>query len=320
MKDVFIQGVDQGCSPIVLGTSLFTPQRKDAVFKILDKYVELGGNTIDSSRIYSGGNSEIVLSMWLKARRNRKNLIIINKGGHHWVDDKGVHYPERSRVRPEMITQDLMASLKTMEVDFFDIYLIHRDDPEVPVGELLDALEGYKNAGYIKAYGVSNWSTQRIEKANQYATDKGYSGIVVNSPSLSLAQINEPRWIGCTYADNEYIKWHEKSQIPVLSWASQGSGFFSGISITKDILKPDLARVYYNDANVERYNRAHQLAKQKGEQFTATNIALAYVLNQQFPICAVIGPKKVEELVASFHTIDVQLSSEERLWLNLQLD
>lgn len=320
MKNISISGVDQECSKIVLGTSLFTPQHKDVVFEILDKYVELGGNTIDTSRIYGIGKSETIISMWLKSRRNRNDMVIINKGGHHYVDDKGIHYPERRRVRPETITQDLMDSLDTMDVDFFDIYLIHRDDPDVPVGELVDALQEHKNAGYIKAYGVSNWSTQRIEEANQYAVSKGYSGIVVNSPSLSLAQVNEPRWIGCIYTDNEYIKWHEKSQIPVLSWASQSSGFFLCLSTPEKILKSDLARVYYNNANLERFNRASQLAKQKGEQFTANNIALAYVLNQQFPICAVIGPQKVEELLVSFRATEVQLSNEEKLWLNLQLE
>jgi aryl-alcohol dehydrogenase-like predicted oxidoreductase len=320
MKHILISGVDQGCSQIVLGTSLFTPERKDVIFEILDKYVEHGGNTIDTSRIYSIGKSEIVLSMWLKSRGNRKDIVIINKGGHHYIDDKGIHHPERRRVRPEMITEDLMKSLDTMEVDFFDIYLIHRDDPMVPVGELIDMLQEHKDAGYIKAYGVSNWSAQRIEEANQYATSKGYSGVVINSPSLSLAQANEPRWTGCTYVDNEYIRWHEQSQIPVLSWAPQASGFFFGIHKDASLFKPDVARVYYSDANLERFNRANQLAKEKGEQFTANDIALAYVLNQQFPICAVIGPQKAEELLSSFRAVDIQLSNEERLWINFQLD
>lgn len=315
MKYIAVQGLKQGCSQVIIGTSFFAPEQKDNVFQLLDRYVELGGNTIDTSHIYGMGKSECVLAMWLKSRRNRKNIIIINKGCHHYIDKQGVHYPEQKRVSPKFLTQDLTESLARMGVDFFDIYLIHRDDPEVPVGDLIDVLEEHKNAGLIKAYGVSNWSTERIEAANQYATSKGYAGVVVNSPSISLAQAREPRWVGCTYADDQYIKWHIQAQIPLFGWAAQASGFFTGEFTPDKTPNSDIVRVYYNTANWQRYNRAEQLAKQKGDGITANNIALAYVLNQPFPICAVIGPQKVENLLSSCRSIDIHLTTEELQWL-----
>lgn len=315
MKYFSIPGLERGCSQIVLGTSSFTPEDADDVFAILDHYVEHGGNTLDTSRVYGLGKSEEVLTMWLKARQNRQNVIIINKGCHHYVDATGCHHPEQQRVSPEILTQDLRESMARMQVDYFDIYLLHRDNPAVPVGELIDALQEHKNAGLIKAYGVSNWSTKRIDAANTYAASKGYAGIVVNSPSLSLAQINESRWGGCVYVDQDYIKWHEKNQLALFSWASQASGFFTGIYTRENVPNPDIARVYYNDANWERMHRAKQLAKQKGNQFSANHIALAYVLNQFFPICAVIGPQKVSELLSSLEAVNIELSEKERLWL-----
>jgi len=196
--------------------------------------------------------------------------------------------------------------------------LLHRDDVKVPVAELMDVLQEHKNAGLIKAYGVSNWTTERIEEANRYASRKGYDGIAVNSPSLSLARINEPRWDGCVYADDRYIRWHERAQMPLLAWASQASGFFSGT--LKDSAYSDIIRVYNNAANKECFERAKQLAVQRGSRYTANNIALAYVLSQEFPVCAIIGPQKVEHLLESFRAVDIELSEEELLWLSLQVD
>ena len=317
MKYISIPGLNRGCSQIVLGTSLFTPERKDAVFAILDAYVELGGNTLDTARIYSLGKSEEVLGMWLEARRNRQQLIIINKCCHHYIDEHNKHYPEQQRVQPNMITEDLQESLERMKVSYFDLYLLHRDDSRVPVGELFDVLEAHRRAGRIRAYGVSNWSTQRITEAMRYTAAQGYAGIAVNNPSFSLAHINEPRWEGCVYADHDDIHWHEKTQMPLFSWAAQASGFFTGLFTPENAPNPDIKRVYYNQGNWERFRRAGQLAAVKGKNFTANHIALAYVLNQSFPTCAVIGPQTTAELTASFSALPIKLTLQELAWLDL---
>ncbi|MDR3564610.1 MAG: aldo/keto reductase [Negativicutes bacterium] len=320
MKYVPVQGLARGCSQIVMGSSLFGLRNKAAIFELLDTYIEQGGNTIDTARIYQRGESELVLAMWLKSRQNRGNMIVINKGGHHHIDSQGIHHPAQKRVTPNCITQDLLDSLESMGLDYLDIYLLHRDDPAVPVGELMDVLEEHKKAGRIKTYGVSNWSVQRIEEAIRYTSRKGYAGIAVNSPSLSLARINEPRWVGCVYAGHEDIRWHEESQKPLLAWASQASGFFAGIFSAETVSKGEIARVYHNEANRERLFRAHQLSKLKGTRITPTNIALAYVLNQQFPVCAIIGPHQTDNLLSSLRAMNIELTEEEMLWLDLKDD
>lgn len=320
MKYISIAGLEKGCSQIIMGTSLFTPARKDEVFAILDAYVEHGGNTLDTSRIYSLGQSEEVLAMWLRARGSRGRMNIVSKGCHHHIDADGRHHPDQVRVRPAVITQDLRESLGRMQVEYFDIYLLHRDDPAVPVGELFDCLEEHRRAGLIRAYGVSNWSTARMEAANAYAAAKGYPAIAANSPSFSLARINEPRWQGCTYADEAYIDWHEKTRIPLFSWASQASGFFTGLYSPDRCPNPDIARVYYSEGNWERLRRAAELAARRGEGFTANHIALAYVLCQPFPVGAVIGPQKVAELLDSLAAVGLSLDAREMAWLDLRLD
>lgn len=320
MKYIPIAGLEQGCSQIIMGTSLFTPARKDEVFAILDAYVEHGGNTLDTSRIYSLGRSEDVLAMWLKARGCRGRLNIVSKGCHHYVDADGRHHPDIARVRPEIITQDLKESLGRLQVEHFDIYLLHRDDPSVPVDELFDCLEEHRRAGLIRAFGVSNWSTARMEAANAYAAAKGYPAIALSSPSFSLARINKPRWQGCIYADEAYIDWHAKTRIPLFSWASQASGFFTGLYSRQSGPNPDILRVYSNEGNWERFRRAGELAARKGIDFTANHVALAYVLCQPFPVGAVIGPQKASELLDSLKAVDLALAARELAWLDLRLD
>lgn len=315
VRYVRIPGLVSGCSQIVLGTSSFTPERKRTVYELLDLYASYGGNTLDTSCIYGGGKSENVLAAWLRERQSREKFIIINKGCHHFVDSHGRHFPEQRRVSPAILCSDLLGSLERMDLDYFDIYLIHRDDPTIPVAELIDALEEHKHAGRIKTYGVSNWSTERIDEANAYAKSRGFAGIVVNSPSLSLAQVNEPRWVGCVYADRPYTEWHKKTQLTLFSWASQASGFFTGRYASDSITNSEIARVYYSEKNWERFRRAQTLAVQKGSEVTANHIALAYVLHQPFPTCAVIGPQTTGELQDSIQATNIIMSEQEKLWL-----
>jgi aryl-alcohol dehydrogenase-like predicted oxidoreductase len=101
-----------------------------------------------------------------------------------------------------------------------------------------------------------------------YARDKKIDGIALSSPSLSLARVTESRWEGVVYADNDSIRWHERTQLPLFSWAAQASGFFhfAGKYKREDFPNPDIARTYYNDDNnMERLKRLQELATSKGE-------------------------------------------------------
>ncbi|RAS81152.1 aldo/keto reductase [Priestia endophytica] len=318
MKYIEIGGIDRACSQLILGTSSFSLDRRALSFKMLDAFVEQGGNTIDTAYLYGQGNAELTLGMWLEERQNRKDMIIISKGGHHFVNKNGLHDGQKKRVNTKDITHDLMISLERLKTDYIDLYLLHRDDPSVPVEILMDMLQDFKNSGHIKAFGVSNWSTERIEEANKYADKKGYNRLLVNSPSFSLAQINEPRWPGTVYVDKTDLKWHKKMNFPLFSWASQASGFFTGRFSPEDKSNKDIVRVYYNDTNWERFRRANELAKQKGTKYKANHIALAFVLNQSFPSCAVIGPQNIEELNSSIQALEIQLTSEEKRWINVE--
>ncbi|OXM87844.1 aldo/keto reductase [Paenibacillus rigui] len=305
MKTIQIEGLDKPVSQLIQGADFFKHNVYDKVCSVLDNFFAIGGNTIDTAYIYCGGESEETIGRWMKDRNNREQVVILTKGAHHNADGP--------RVNPEAIASDLAVSLERLGTDYVDLYALHRDDTNVPVSVIIDALNEHIRTGTIRAIGGSNWTHTRLQEANDYAAANGLVGFTFSSPNLSLAKPNEPRWAGCVSADEEAIAWHEKSRLPILSWSSQAGGFFTG-RFAPDIQdNKEMVRVYYSDANWERLRRAEQLAKEKG--VSTVQISLAYVLNQAFPTAALIGAQNEAELESCREGAQITLTPEEVKWL-----
>jgi aryl-alcohol dehydrogenase-like predicted oxidoreductase len=303
--------LDRDLSRLVLGPMVFSLDALDNTFALMDAWLEAGGNIVDLAHVYAGGNSERALGRWLKTRGSRDSLVILDKGAHHNQD--------RRRVTPDDIGSDLRDSLARLGVETIDIYVLHRDDPDVPVGEIVDALNTQVRAGRIRCFGGSNWTTDRLDAANAYARAHGLQGMSVSSPNLSLAVQNEPIWDGCVLATDPASRaWYTRTQMPLFAWSSQARGFFTGRFREGDGQANDVARVYYTAENWERLRRAEQLGAERG--FTANELALAWVLQQPFPTFPLIGPASVQELKSSLRALDVNLSEREAHWLNLEAD
>ena len=305
-----IPGVGR-CSRLVLGTMAFSPDRMEQASGLLDLFLALGGNTLDTAHNYGGeweGRSERAIGRWLAERGTRDRVIIVDKGAH--PDQHG------PRVRPETIASDLADSLERLGTDHIDLYLLHRDDPAVPVSVIMEALNEHVRAGRVRALGASNCTEARIDEANAYAAAHRLQPFVASSTNLSLARAAEPRWPGCISLDAAGRAWHERRQFPLLSWSSQASGFFAGRFEPGAFGDPGLARVYDHADNWERLRRARELAARRGVD--ATKIAVAFVLDQPFPAFALIGPLTEAELRDSADVDGVTLSPEERAWLNLE--
>ncbi|BBI32942.1 aldo/keto reductase [Cohnella abietis] len=309
MKYIQIQGVDKKISRLFMGTGdlrkLEDPQRI-----MLDAYIQAGGNAFDTAHQYRG--KELVLGQWLAETGLREQLVILTKGAHH---DDGSPGP---RVNPQAIRKDLKESLERLGTDYVDLYALHRDDPTVEVGPIIEELNEHLQARTIRAIGASNWSHKRIQEANEYAASRNLTGFSFNSPNLSLAKPLEARWAGAISADEAACEWHVKNQLPLLAWSAQAGGFFSGNFSPDNRTDEEMVRVYYSDNNWERYRRAVKLAEEKG--VTPIQIALAYVLYQPFPTCAIIGPRNPEEFYSSIESMNLELSPREVEWLDLKVE
>ena len=289
-----VDGVGKPVSRIVMGTLGRRDLRHASV--MYDDFFEMGGNCFDTARVYAG--SEATLGMWLRNRDVRDRAVVITKGAHT---------PD---CYPDKVSPQLAQSLDELGTDYVDVYLLHRDNPQVQVGEFVDVLDEHVRAGRIRAFGGSNWSIARFEEANEYAAKRGRTGFSVLSNNFSLARMIEPPWEGCVSASGpESRRWLEAQEVPLLSWSSQAQGFFATDGPVQ------YPASWLNDDNRERRERARILAKEKGVE--PTTIALAYVLSQPFPVFPIIGPATMRETASSLEALGVAISPEEAAWLNL---
>lgn len=311
MRYVTIPGVSLPLSRLALGTMLFDAVSEEQACSVLDRFVDRGGNTFDTAHIYGQGAIERAIGRWMAARGNRAQTVVIGKGCHP-IGKSG------PRVAPEHIHSDIDDSLERLQTDYIDLYLLHRDDENVPVGPIVEALNEERERGRIHAFGGSNWRHQRLAEANAYAAEHGLVAFAASSPNLSLARPQEPMWAGCVSVDDEMLAWHIETRMPLISWSSQAGGFFTGRFSPEDRSKPDMVRVYYSEANFARLQRARELAEQKG--VTANQIALAWVINQPFPVVALIGPQTIDELESSLAADELVLAPEEKAHLDRPIE
>jgi aryl-alcohol dehydrogenase-like predicted oxidoreductase len=304
MKHGKIPGIAKDVSRIVMGCDN-QPDFPHSVV-MFDDYFERGGNAFDTAWIYGGGKFERFLGQWIKLRDVRDEVVIIAKGAHSPL------------CTPRDLSRQLFESLQRLGTDHADLYLMHRDNEDVPVGEFVDVLNEHRSARRIRAFGGSNWSLRRVDEANAYAKKNGLAGFSAVSNNFSLARLIEPMWAGCISAsDPASREWFTKTQTPLLAWSSQARGFFvpgrSGPDKRDDA---ELVRCWYSPDNFERQKRVFQLAQQRNVE--PINIALAYVLNQPFPTFALIGPRQLSETHSSLKALEIELTPAELKWLNLE--
>lgn len=310
-----VPGIDKPVSRLVQGTLMVTSADMDQGFKLLDGVLELGCNTLDTAHVYGMGDTERTVGRWIRERGVRDQIVLIGKGGHPSVD--------RLRVTPFDITADLHDSLARLKTDYIDLYLLHRDNPEVPVEPIIDTLNEHLKAGKIRAFGGSNWSHERLQAANDYALANGLTPFVASSPNFSLAEQLQPPWKGCISISGDQGSaaraWYAQQKMPLFTWSSLAGGFFSGRyrrdnldSFTAELEKL-CAETYGSEANFQRLDRVEALAAQKS--LSVPQIALAYVLSQPLNIFAVVGCQTPAEFATNVAASELRLSPEEIAWL-----
>jgi aryl-alcohol dehydrogenase-like predicted oxidoreductase len=256
-------------------------------------------------------------------RGNRDQVVVLSKGAHHNAD--------RKRVTPFDITSDLHDSLARLKSDYIDIYLLHRDDPDAPVGPIVECLNEHLEAGRIRAMGGSNWRHERIQEANEYAGAHGLVPFAASSPNFGLAeQVQDPWGPGCVSLSGpeeaEARKWYEENQKPIFAYSSLGRGFFSG-RITREnfqaqreegVIDGACLRAYCHEQNFLRLDRVQILAEEKG--MTVPQIATAYIMNQPLNVFALVGAANGHEFKANVEACELKLSAAEVAWLDLRSD
>jgi aryl-alcohol dehydrogenase-like predicted oxidoreductase len=318
-RDVQVEGVVQPLSELALGTAFYGPDQRERWFRMLDEFVEAGGTVIDTARGYGGGDSEKLIGAWMEDRGSRVDVAIITKCGLR--DDGLLPADDFSG----MVIEELSRSLDCLRTDRVDLYMLHRDNPSVPVAEIMDCLNGELARGRIRALGASNWEYARVDEANEYAHRRGLTGFAAVSNNISLAVPAASFYPGLVSADESGETWHAETGIPLIAWSSQARGFFTGRYAAEMRSSPAsveegftrrMLEVYCTDDNLERLRRAQELGQKRGG-YSAVQVALAWVLHRPFPVVPIVGPHSTAELRSCIEATSMELTKAELTALSL---
>ncbi|KPK82931.1 MAG: aldo/keto reductase [Phycisphaerae bacterium SM23_33] len=310
MKYGRVAGIDKPVSRLVQGCTGISSRELQYSFDLLDGVFALGCNAFDTAQIYGGGDSERTLGRWIRERGLGDKVVVITKGAHPNAD--------RRRVTPFDIASDLHDSLARLKTGAIDLYLLHRDDPDVEVGPIIEALNEHLAAGRIRAFGGSNWTAERLAAANEYAAAHGLTGFAASSPNLSLAVPKEAPWGGCisiSGPDGQADRnWYAQTQLPVFSWSSLAGGFWSGrfrrdnLATFSGYADELVVRCYCTQENFRRLDWAEKVAQEKG--VSVAQVALAWLFRQPLNVFALTACRTPQEMADNVQALDLELPAD----------
>lgn len=326
MEYTNVKGLVTGVSDIAFGTATSTLEDEAKIHDMLDYYVSIGGNYIDTSRFYGRGSgiqhTEELLGRWLAKGDNRSKVIIQSKCCNPYMDHTLTMYEDIPRVGRSCsyMYDDILFSRDHLCVDCIDAYLIHRDNPKVPVEEIIDTFEEFLRKGWIKAYGMSNWRLDRFFEAYEYCERMGYQGPSVYSPFFSLVKIEKPWYYRIPPFKEEWLPWFEQHRdVTVAAWSAQGRGFFGNYpQFLPENADPATRMAVLTPENFARKERAAILAERKG--IRPSQVSLLYVLSQKVNIAAIIGPRSIKDIDNAINATSLRLTAEELDFLTLKRD
>jgi aryl-alcohol dehydrogenase-like predicted oxidoreductase len=208
-------------SPLCLGGNVFGWTADEATsFKVLDAYADAGLNFIDTADVYStwvpghkGGESEVIIGKWMKARGNRDKLVIATKVG----SEMG---PNQKGLSKSYIRSAVEASLQRLQTDYIDLYQSHRDDLDTPQRETLGAYEELIRDGKVRAIGASNFTAARLKEALDISAELGLPRYESLQPKYNLSDRAE--------YEAELEPLCRREEIGVIPYYGLASGFLTG--------------------------------------------------------------------------------------------
>ncbi len=313
-----IGDLEKPVSRIMAGTAAEPFQSGGDASEILDSAFSLGINTIDTARNY--GLAEKSLGDWLEKRGCRDEVVILSKCAH--PDENSPR-----RVSEKDIREDFEVSSSLLKTGFIDIYLLHRDDPPVPAGEVIEIMNALRREGKIGVFGASNWTVERISEANAYAREHGLMPFVCSSPNYCLAHQITDMWGGgvtITGPENSVAReWYASSGMPVIAHSPLARGFLTGRVRSDDpsteaSLDRFAAAGFLCDENTERLRRCEIMARDKN--CSVAQLSLAWIFSGPMDVFTAVTCSSLGRMQQNAAALDIRLSEAERDYLDLVTD
>lgn len=294
MEKCTLHGTDLTVSKLCMGTVNFgITLSQDQAHAHLNRFMEHGGNFLDTAHVYNDwipgeiSRSEKIIGRWLK-HQNRRDVILCTKGGHF-----DFAKPEITRVTPEQIRIDLAESLDYLQTDYIDLYMLHRDNPALPVSEIMDCLSEFVQRGQVRYLACSNWSAARTAEANAYAKRTGKPIFIVNELMWSMASINQNA-IPSDYVviDDDMLRLGRETGLNFMCFTALAKGYFTRRFAGKP-LSDELHRTYDNAINEQQFELMRSLESSEA----VTHRCLRYFDEQDVTAIPIVSCSSMEQLM-----------------------
>ena len=269
----------------------------------VQRALESGINFFDTADVYSVGESEKITGNLLRHFGvKRENVIVATKVHGQMSDDVN----DRGLSRKHIL-DSIDRSLKRLQMDYVDLYQIHRWDTETPIEETLEALNDVVRAGKARYIGASSMYAWQFAKALHTSEKYGWTKFVSMQNHYNLAYREEER---------EMIPLCIDQGIGLIPWSPMARGFFAG-NRTRDgggetsraKSDPFAKGLYFRDEDFAVAEHVADVAKERG--VTGSQIALAWILKKTYVHSPIIGATKMDHLNQAIAALDIQLSDEE---------
>ena len=268
----------------------------------LKRALEAGINFFDTANVYSLGDSEAILGRFLRDHAKRDDVVIATK-----VHGEMGPGPNQKGLSRKAIFQEVDASLRRLQMDYVDLYQIHRWDPATPIAETMDALDDVVRSGKARYIGASSMYAWQFAKAQHVAQAHGWTRFVSMQNHYNLIYREEER---------EMMPLCVDQGVGVIPWSPLARGFLAGNrtkggggQTTRSKTDPFGAKIYYRNDDFAVVDRLTEVAQQLGRP--NMQVALAWVLSKPFVASPIIGASKPHHLDDALAALEVRLSPED---------
>jgi aryl-alcohol dehydrogenase-like predicted oxidoreductase len=296
--------------PLIFGGNVFGWTIDEPTsFRILDAFVDLGFNCIDTADVYSswvpgnqGGESETIIGKWFKQSGKRDKIVLLTK--------VGMKMPAGEGLSKKYILEEVENSLKRLQTDSIDLYQSHKDDPNVPFEETLSAYAQLIEQGKVRYIGASNYKGDRLEEALKVSAEKQLPAYVTLQPEYNL------------YDRQAYEQGLAKvagdHNLGVIPYFSLASGFLTGkyqsLDDAKGAKRESRVQKYFD----ERGMKILKALKQVSEETTCPEaaISLAWLMAQPTITAPIASATNTDQMTAFRAAVEMQLSEQQLKTLN----
>jgi aryl-alcohol dehydrogenase-like predicted oxidoreductase len=307
MEKMALGRTGEEVSALCLGAMFFgTSTPADMSEQLLDRFVDAGGNFVDTANIYAtwrgqGGESEALLGEWMKARRNRHTVFLATKVGFPMPDGTGLSAAQ--------IAHQAERSLNRLQIDTIDLYYAHVDDRTTPLDETLEAFDRLIQAGKVRFLGVSNYRPWRLMKVIDLCKRQNWAPIqCIQQRHTFLRPEPEARFANGNQIvlDNDLLHLAAEEGISILAYSVLLGGSYT---------RTDRSREGYMTAvNEARLVRLRDMARDM--KISPNTLVIAWMLNSTPPVLPLVAASTPEQLEENLAAALVRLTPEQMALLN----